>query len=136
MDFPRAAASIDEVPWPLPNVWLGASVENSRWKSRIDDLRETPAAVCFLSCEPLLGPLGELDLEGIGWVIVGGESGPKHRPIRVPWVTDIRDQCTAAEVPFFFKQWGGMTSKSGGRLLEGRTWDGYPAPEKVLEATG
>ncbi|MHB8892766.1 MAG: DUF5131 family protein [Candidatus Limnocylindrales bacterium] len=126
LDFGRAVATIDRTPWPLPNVWLGASVENARWRTRIDELRETPAAVRFLSCEPLLGPLGELDLEGIHWVIVGGESGPRHRSVQAAWVTEIRDQCASVEVPFFFKQWGGVTSKSGGRLLEGRTWDGWP----------
>jgi protein gp37 len=126
---PGRAHSIDLLPWPLPNVWLGASVENARWRTRIDELRDTPAAVRFLSCEPLLGPLGELDLGGIHWVIVGGESGPKHRPIREAWVTEVRDQCAAAGVPLFFKQWGGATSKSGGRLLDGRTYDGYPEAE-------
>jgi len=126
LDPRRAASTLPRVAWPLPNVWLGASVENARWRTRIDDLRATPAAVRFLSCEPLLGPLGDLDLDAIGWVIVGGESGPKHRPVREAWVTEVRDQCTAAGVPFFFKQWGGATSKSGGRLLDGRTYDGYP----------
>lgn len=116
--------------WPsiMPlNVWLGTSVENARWRSRIDELRETPAVVRFLSCEPLLGPLGELDLTGIHWVIVGGESGPEHRPIDLGWVREIRDQAIAAGVAFFFKQWGGRTPKSGGRLLDGRTWDEMPA---------
>ena len=110
----------------LPNVWLGTSIENDRWTSRADYLRETPAAVLFLSCEPLLGPLPSLDLTGIDWVIVGGESGPKHRPMDPDWVRDIRDRCVAAGVPFLFKQWGGRTSKSGGRELDGRTWDEYP----------
>lgn len=123
---PGRAHSIDVLPWPLPNVWLGTSVENARWRTRIDELRYTPAAVRFLSCEPLLGPLGALDLGGIDWVIVGGESGPRHRPMEEAWVTEVRDQCAAAGVPFFFKQWGGATSKSGGRLLDGRTYDGYP----------
>jgi protein gp37 len=125
-----AALELDPVArrfaWPLPNVWLGASVENARWRTRIDDLRATPAVVRFLSCEPLLGPLGDLDLAGIHWVIVGGESGPRHRPIEETWVLEVRDQCAGAGVPFFFKQWGGRVSKSGGRLLDGRTWDGYP----------
>jgi protein gp37 len=112
--------------WPLPNVWLGTSVENARWRDRIDELRGVPATVRFLSCEPLLGPLGHLDLERIGWVIVGGESGPKHRPVRAEWIREVRDQCAAAGVPFLFKQWGGRTSKSKGRILEGRTWDQYP----------
>jgi protein gp37 len=114
------------IAWPLPNVWVGTSVENRRWTTRIDELRATPAAVRFLSCEPLLGSLGELNLEGIGWVIVGGESGPIHRPIEADWVRSVRDQCAAAGVPFLFKQWGGRTSKSGGRTLDGRTHDEFP----------
>jgi protein gp37 len=115
----------------LPNVWLGTSVENARWKSRIDSLRWTPAAVRFLSCEPLLGPLGELDLDGIHWVIAGGESGPDHRPLDLGWVREIRDQCVDAGVAFFFKQVGGRTPKSGGRELDGRTWDDFPVlPER------
>ena len=88
---------------------------------------QVPAAVRFLSCEPLLGPLGELDLEGIGWVIAGGESGPAARPMLLPWVSDIRDQCRTAGVKFFFKQWGGRTPKSGGRTLDGRTWGEMPS---------
>ena len=136
LDPGRAAATLPQVPWPLPNVWLGASVENARWRTRIDDLRETPAAVQFLSCEPLLGPLGKINLDGIGWVIVGGESGPRHRPVQAAWITGIRDQCLAADVPFFFKQWGGATSKSGGRLLEGRTWDGYPEASDLEAVAG
>lgn len=116
-----------EVLGRLPNVWMGTSVENARWRTRIDELRVVDVgAVRFLSCEPLLGPLGMLDLSGIGWVIVGGESGPNHRPIDAGWVREIRDQCVAAGVPFLFKQWGGRTSKSGGRELDGRTWDEYP----------
>jgi protein gp37 len=91
----------------LPNVWLGVSVENRACLWRVDELRATPAAVRFLSLEPLLEDLGELDLTGIGWVIAGGESGPGARPIDPPWVRSIRDQCKAAAVPFFFKQWGG-----------------------------
>ena len=110
----------------LGNVWLGTSIENDRWTSRADALRETPAAVRFLSLEPLLGPLPSLDLTGIDWVIVGGESGPGFRPVDPAWVRDIRDRCVAAGVPFLFKQWGGIRSKSGGRELDGRTWDEYP----------
>jgi protein gp37 len=116
--------------WPLANVWLGTSVENARWRTRIDELRETPAAVRFLSCEPLLGPLnddGRLDLDGIGWVIAGGESGPNHRPMDPEWVRQLRDECIRQGVPFFFKQWGGRTPKSGGRELDGQTWDAMPA---------
>jgi protein gp37 len=112
--------------WPLPNVWLGTSIENNRWVHRADDLRATPAAVRFLSLEPLLGPLPDLDLTGIDWVIVGGESGPEHRPIDIEWVRDLRDRCATAGIAFFFKQWGGRTPKSGGRLLDWRTWDEMP----------
>lgn len=111
---------------PLPNVWLGTSVENDRWTRRVDELRKAPAAVRFLSCEPLLGPLPSLDLEGIGWVIVGGESGPDHRPVKQEWIRGVRDQAIDAGVPFLFKQWGGKTSKSGGRELDGRTYDEFP----------
>lgn len=116
-------------PWPLPNVWVGTSVENARWRTRIDELRATPAVVRFLSCEPLLGPLdadGGLDLSGIGWVIAGGESGLTHRPVDPDWIRGIRDACAAQGAPFLFKQWGGRTSKSGGRELDGRTWDEFP----------
>ena len=109
-----------------PNVWLGTSIENDRWTHRADALRETPAAVRFLSLEPLLGPLPSLDLTSIGWVVVGGESGPGHRSMDPAWVRDIRDRCVEAGVPFLFKQWGGRTSKAGGRELDGRTWDEYP----------
>ena len=114
------------IDWP-PNVWMGVSVESERYRYRIDDLRRTGAAVKFLSLEPLLGPLPGLDLTGIDWVIVGGESGPGARPIDDAWVVDLRDQCLAADVPFFFKQWGGRNKKKTGRLLQGRTWDELPA---------
>lgn len=106
---------------------MGVSVESDRYRFRLDHLRAVPAAVRFLSIEPLLGPVGELDLTGIHWVIVGGESGHGARPIDVSWVTDIQDQCIEADVAFFFKQWGGRTAKAGGRHLEGRTWDEMPA---------
>jgi protein gp37 len=112
--------------WP-DNVWMGVSVENAEAMQRIDDLRQVPAAVRFLSCEPLLGPLPGLDLSGIGWVIAGGESGPRHRPMDPEWALDVRDACQAAGVPFFFKQWGGRTPKAAGRELEGRFWDEMPA---------
>ena len=108
------------------NVWMGVSVESSEHFDRIDHLRRTHAALKFLSLEPLLGPLPGLDLEGIDWVIVGGESGPHARPIEESWVVDIRDQCREARVPFFFKQWGGKNKKRSGRLLKGRTWDEMP----------
>ena len=114
-----------QLPWPN-NVWVGVSVENQRYAHRVDALRQVPAHVRFLSCEPLLGPL-ELDLSGIHWVITGGESGPKHRPIEVDWVRSIREQCNLAEVAFFHKQWGGTRPKSNGRTLDGRTYDEMPS---------
>lgn len=113
------------LPWP-PNVWQGVSVEDDRYTWRIEDLQQVPAAVRFLSVEPLLGPIPQLPLQGISWVIVGGESGPQHRHIDPGWVREIRDQCLHAQVAFFFKQWGGRTSKTGGRLLDGREWNGLP----------
>ena len=116
------------LPW-ASNIWMGVSVENSDYMFRIDDLRKTGAATKFLSLEPLLGPLPNLDLEGIDWVIVGGESGLRARPMRAEWVTDIRDQCLEWGVPFFFKQWGGVNKKKAGRELEGRTWDETPNNE-------
>ena len=124
----RLAGRLD---WP-PNVWLGVSVEDAAQLQRIAHLRDVPAAVRFLSCEPLLGPLHELDLTGIGWVIAGGESGPGCRPLDRTWVTDIRDACIAAGVPFFFKQWGGRTPKAGGRELDGVLWDEMPSPVSAL----
>jgi len=113
------------LPWPA-HVWMGVSVESEKYVERIDHLRESGAAIKFLSLEPLLGPLPDLDLEGIHWVIVGGESGPGARPMDPAWVTEIRDQCVDAGVPFFFKQWGGVRKKRTGRELEGRTWDEMP----------
>lgn len=115
----------NELDWP-PNLWMGVSVENADHLDRVDDLRQVPAAVRFLSCEPLLGPLPGLRLDGIGWVIAGGESGPHHRPVQEEWLVDIRDTCSKADVPFFFKQWGGRTPKSGGRELDGATWSEMP----------
>jgi protein gp37 len=123
-----------EVPWPLPNVWLGVSVEDQRWADiRIPALLDTPAAVRFVSAEPLLGPVRlrpwvspfTTDVS-VDWVIVGGESGPGARPMHPDWARSIRDQCGALGVPFLFKQWGGRTPKAGGRELDSRTWDGYP----------
>jgi protein gp37 len=111
----------------LPDhVWFGVSVEDAKVKRRIDVLRTIPAGVRFLSVEPLIGPLGVLDLSGIGWVIVGGESGPGARRMHPDWVREIRDQCMAANVPFFFKQWGGIRPKANGRELDGREWNGMP----------
>jgi protein gp37 len=120
----------DELPWPS-NVWMGVSVEDERVFHRVDDLRQVPAHVRFLSCEPLLGSLDGLNLEGIGWLIAGGESGPGHRPMCEEWVTKLRDLCIDGEVPFFFKQWGGRTPKQGGRVLDGRTWDEMPRPAQL-----
>jgi protein gp37 len=117
---------------PAPNVWLGVSIEDDNVVDRADVLREVPVAVRFLSLEPLLGPLPSLDLAGIDWVIVGGESGPEYRPMREEWVLDLRDRCQAAGVPFFFKQWGGPTPKSGGRVLEQQTWDEMPPLASAL----
>jgi protein gp37 len=114
-----------KIDWP-GNVWMGVSVERADYTFRIDELRRTEANVRFLSLEPLLGPLEGLGLDGIHWVIVGGESGPGARPLQKSWVTDIRDQCLAAEVPFFFKQWGGFFKSRNGRTLEGRTWEAMP----------
>jgi protein gp37 len=108
------------------NVWIGVSVECEDYLHRIDDLRATDASVKFLSLEPLIGPLPNLNLDGIDWVIVGGESGPGARPMQEEWVTDIRDICLVSNVPFFFKQWGGVVKKRTGRVLEGRTWDQMP----------
>jgi protein gp37 len=116
------------INWP-ENVWMGVSVENADYTFRIDYLRQTNAHIKFLSLEPLLGPLSKLKLDGIDWVIVGGESGPDARPIFKEWVTEIRDQCLAAGVPFFFKQWGGVQKKRTGRELDGTTWNGMPMLE-------
>lgn len=123
----------EPLDWPLPNVWLGVSVEDQQWAdNRIPALLQTPAAVHFLSCEPLLGPV-ELEQRWlpptgprVAWVIAGGESGPVHRPVDLDWVRSLRDQCVTARVPFFFKQVGGRTPKTGGRVLDGRAWDEYP----------
>jgi protein gp37 len=113
------------LPWPR-NVWMGVSVENQAVAGRIDDLRAVPAAVRFLSCEPLIGPLHELPLDGIHWIIVGGESGPGARPMRPEWVHALREQCRTANTAFFFKQWGGVRKDLSGRQLDGRTYDEMP----------
>lgn len=107
------------------NIWVGVSVESQAWSWRIEILSKVPASVRFLSCEPLLGPL-KLPLDGIHWVIVGGESGQGARPMHIEWVREIREQCLIADVPFFFKQWGGVQKKKYGRELDGRTWDEFP----------
>jgi protein gp37 len=108
------------------HIWLGVSVEDAQRRSRIRHLQQARAATRFLSIEPLLGPLGTLDLAGISWVILGGESGPKFRALDPAWAREVRDQCIAAGVPLFFKQWGGLRPKTGGRLLDGREWNGFP----------
>ena len=115
----------NELDW-AENIWMGVSVENEQTLFRVDNLRHTGAAVKFLSLEPLLGPLGRLKLDGIDWVIVGGESGPGARPMDPKWVSQILRACQRAKVPFFFKQWGGVQKKRAGRLLDGRTWDEFP----------
>lgn len=126
----RVAAHLPK-GWPLENVWLGVSVENPRFFWRIALLRQIPSHLRFLSLEPLLAPMPSIPLEGISWVIVGGESGPKCRPIRVEWVREIRDQCVKAGVPFFFKQWGGPRKDVAGRMLDGRLWNEMPTRLKV-----
>jgi protein gp37 len=118
------------LPWQT-NMWMGVSVETDDYLFRIDHLRKTDAPVKFLSLEPLLGPLPGLNLDQIDWVIVGGESGPRARPMAPSWVIDIRDRCRAAGVPFFFKQWGGARKKATGRILEGRTWEEMPQMTKA-----
>lgn len=125
----RLAELAPDLPWP-DNVWMGVSIENRRFVHRADGLRQVPAAVRFISAEPLLGPLEGLRLNGIDWLIAGGESGPKHRPVKVEWLHALRDQCAQDAVAFFFKQWGGRTSKSGGRILDGRVWNEMPNPRR------
>lgn len=114
-----------EIDWP-ENIWMGVSVESADYKYRIDNLRKTNSYIKFLSIEPLLSSLGKLNLTNIDWVIVGGESGPRSRPIAKEWVLEIKDQCQKNNTPFFFKQWGGVNKKKNGRLLENRTWDDMP----------
>ena len=121
----RLAEVARELPWPT-NVWMGVSVEDARVMQRIDHLRTVPATVRFLSCEPLIGPLEQVNLQGIDWVIVGGESGPGARPMRREWVQSIMTQCRAADCAFFFKQWGGTRKDLTGRELDGRTYDEFP----------
>lgn len=123
--------------WPA-NVWMGVSVETRKYLFRLDHLRRTPARVKFISFEPLLETLGQISLAGIDWAIVGGESGPGARAMDKAWVVEIREQCLASSVPFFFKQWGGINKKKAGRLLDGRTWDGLPkvlvpSPKKIAQ---
>ena len=123
---PERVVELDgDLDWS-PNIWMGTSVETKEYAYRSKVLSRTSANIKFLSVEPLLGPIPRLPLSGIDWVIVGGESGPKSRPMETQWVTQIRDRCTKYDVPFFFKQWGGVNKKRTGRELEGRTWDDMP----------
>ncbi|MCA9402100.1 MAG: phage Gp37/Gp68 family protein, partial [Candidatus Omnitrophica bacterium] len=124
----RLAEVSERLAWGK-NIWMGVSVENSEYKSRIDLLRETKAQVKFISFEPLIDRVGRVNLKDIDWAIVGGESGPRSRYMSPEWVADLRDQCLAQKVPFFFKQWGGVNKKKAGRLLDGRTWDDMPVVE-------
>lgn len=129
----RLAELDQKLEWAA-NIWMGVSVENDKYYSRIDDLRRTRAKIKFLSLEPLLGPLHNLDLRGIDWVIVGGESGFGARPMDPSWAFDLRDQCRRVSVPFFFKQWGGKNKKVAGRVLDGRTWDEMPVKIRIASA--
>ncbi len=121
----RLAFLAPRLPWP-PHIWTGVSIETMQYAWRVDDLRKVPAAIRFISAEPLLGSLQGLDLTGLHWVIVGGESGPGYRHCEADWVRHLREQCQEKGIAFFFKQWGGQTAKAGGRQLDGRTWDEYP----------
>lgn len=120
------------LPWP-ENVWMGVTIENDRWVERADVLRQVPAAVRFVSAEPLLGPLPHLNLDGLDWLIAGGESGPGRRPAKAEWFRDLRDRCQEAGVSFFFKQWGGRFPKASGRELDGEIWNEYPEPRSSLQ---
>jgi len=128
----HALGAAATVPWP--NVWLGVSIENARWAWRADVLRDVPAVARFISAEPLLGPLTRLDLSGVDWLIVGGESGPRHRPVHLEWVRELRDLALQVGVAFFFKQWGGRTPRTGGRILDGRQWAQFPATGHEVSA--
>ena len=131
----RLAKLAPRLAWP-ENVWQGVSIENEEYAWRADHLRQVPAAVRFLSIEPLLGPINKLRLDGIDWVIVGGESGPRARAMHPDWVRSLRDQCRKHDVPFFFKQWGGRFPKAGGRELDGREWNEMPVGSRVSLACG
>jgi protein gp37 len=123
----RLAELAPELPWP-ENVWAGVSIENKRWVCRADALRAVPAVVRFISAEPLLGPLDGLNLDGIDWLIAGGESGYRHRPVREEWIIELQERCAEESVAFFFKQWGGRHSKANGRTLRGHEWSEMPTP--------
>lgn len=130
----RLAQLNDALEW-APNIWMGVTVERQDFLYRLDCLRSAGAHLKFVSFEPLLGPIGALDLGGIDWVIVGGESGPGARPVEAQWVRDIRDRCQDESVPFFFKQWGGVFRRRAGRLLDGRTWDELPDITAIRQPT-
>ena len=131
---PKRMLSFVDSWGPVPDhIWLGTSVELAMYKNRIDTLRNVAVKTRFISFEPLLGPIGEVDLRGIAWAIAGGESGPNHRPVMADWIREIREQCHEQGVSFFFKQWGGRTPKSGGRLLDGREWNEYPVQSHPFE---
>lgn len=124
-----------DLPWP-DNVWMGVSIETMQYAKRADDLRTVDAAVRFLSCEPLLGSLADLDISDVHWVIAGGESGPKNRPAEIQWFRELRDKCVEAGTPYFFKQWGGTNKKKSGRTLDERTWDEFPRPHSSEKPGG
>jgi protein gp37 len=130
----RAAEMASNLPWSS-NVWMGTTVENADYLHRIRYLVKIPARICFLSLEPLLGPIPKLPLKGIHWVIVGGESGPDARPLQAKWVFQIRNQCIQNQVPFFFKQWGGVNKSLAGRELDGHLWNEMPISEGVINET-
>lgn len=131
----RVAKMAKQLPWPA-NVWQGTSIEDNRVAGRADELRHVPAAVRFISFEPLIGPVDEVPLDGIDWAIAGGESGPKARPIQKKWVRDLRRRCRKEDVAFFFKQWGGRFHNENGRTLDGRRYDEYPTPQPRWNAGG
>jgi protein gp37 len=131
----RLARIAPRLPWP-ENVWQGVSIESDDYVSRVSHLRQVPAVVRFLSIEPLLGPIKNLSLEGIDWVIVGGESGPRARPMHPDWVRSLRNLCSKERVPFFFKQWGGFFPKAGGRELDGREWNEMPKTNSSVLVCG
>lgn len=132
---PERLEEINELVVWAPHIWMGVTVESDRHIDRIEKLRRCDSSVKFLSLEPLLGPIHDVNLQGIDWAIVGGESGPKSRPMHIDWVTDLRDQCLSQSVLFFFKQWGGVNKKLTGRFLEGRTWDEVPTPPPLPSST-
>ena len=131
----RLESLCEKLVWPS-NIWIGVTVENQECAFRINHLKRVPASVKFLSLEPLLGPIHQLQLDGIDWVIVGGESGPRARPVKADWIRDIRDQCVREGVAFFFKQWGGHYKSRNGRKLDGRTWDEMPMVSRVNSSLG